>query len=345
VNKGDVLEKYKYVWYPSPMPRNARIDIPGLLHHVIVRGIEKRPVFLDDQDFDEFLSRFSLLLKETSTDCFAWALLDSHFHLLLQPQIVKLAHFMRRLLTGYAVVFNLRHGRAGHLFQNRYKSIVCDSDSYLLELVRYIHLNPIRAGIVARREDLAEYPWCGHGELLGKTSRNLINADEVLSHFAQRRTTARKRYEQFIADGIATPAKVKLSAGGKRTSQALDPGLGNDELFDDRILGGGCFVEQVLKTTDIATAAPKLSLADLIGLVAEYYHIERTRLSQPSKERDLARAKAAICYLAVREFGMRGIDVSAALACTPAAVSHAAKRGEAVFREEQGLRERLGMKL
>ena len=70
----------------------------------------------DDQDREEFLLRFSLLLKETSTDCFAWALLNSHFHLLVQPQFVKLAHFMRRLLTGYAVVFNLRHGRAGHLF-------------------------------------------------------------------------------------------------------------------------------------------------------------------------------------------------------------------------------------
>ena len=327
------------------MPRHARIDIPGLLHHVIVRGIEKRPIFLDDQDREEFLSRFSLLLKETSTDCFAWALLDSHFHLLLKPETVKLAHFMRRLLTGYAVVFNLRHGRAGHLFQNRYKSIVCDSDSYLLELVRYIHLNPIRAGIVATLEDLAGYPWCGQGELLGKTSRTLINEAEVLSHFSPQRMTARKHYERFTADGIATPATVKLSAGGKRTSQAFDPGLGNDELFDDRILGGGRFVEQILKTAEIATEAPELSLADLIGRVAENYRIERTRLSQPSKERDLARAKAVICYLAVRVLGLKGREVSAALACTPAAVSHAAKRGEAVFREEQGLRERLEMKL
>ncbi|NOY13070.1 MAG: transposase, partial [Deltaproteobacteria bacterium] len=123
------------------MPRHARIDAPELLQHVIVRGIEKRPIFLDDQDREDFLARFSLLLNETATDCYAWALLDTHFHLLLRPRIGKLASFMRRLLTGYAVVFNLRHKRAGHLFQNRYKSIVCDGDAYLLELVRYIHLN------------------------------------------------------------------------------------------------------------------------------------------------------------------------------------------------------------
>jgi REP element-mobilizing transposase RayT len=144
------------------MPRHARIDIPGLLHHVIVRGIEKRPVFLDDQDREEFLSRFTMLLAETKTDCYAWALLDTHFHLLLQPQTAKLSHFMRRLLTGYAVVFNLRHQRAGHLFQNRYKSIACDGDSYLLELVRYIHLNPLRAGIVDTLASLDDHPWCGH---------------------------------------------------------------------------------------------------------------------------------------------------------------------------------------
>jgi putative transposase len=116
------------------MPRQARIDFPGLLHHVIVRGIEKRSIFLDEQNREEFLSRFARLLAETETDCFAWALLDSHFHLLLQPNTIKLSHFMRRLLTGYAVVFNLRHNRAGHLFQNRYKSIVCDGEAYWVAL-------------------------------------------------------------------------------------------------------------------------------------------------------------------------------------------------------------------
>jgi len=103
--------------------------------------------------------------------------------------------------------------------------------------------------------------------------------------------TARKRYERYIADGIATPANVKLSAGGKRISKIFDPRLGNDELFDDRILGGGSFVEQVLKSADIATEAPELSLADLIGRVAEYYHVEQTRLSKPRKSETLPEQK------------------------------------------------------
>jgi putative transposase len=151
------------------MPRHARIDIPGLLQHVIVRGIEKRPIFLDDQDRENFLSRLRTLLTDSETICYAWVLLDNHFHLLLQSKQRPLAEVMRRLLTGYAVVFNLRHQRAGHLFQNRYKSIVCDKDSYHLELVRYIHLNPVRAGTVADLAALAAYRWSGHGELLGRS--------------------------------------------------------------------------------------------------------------------------------------------------------------------------------
>jgi REP element-mobilizing transposase RayT len=128
------------------MPRSARLDVPCILQHVIVRGIEKRDIFLDDRDREFFANRLSSLLKETEVRCFAWSILSNHFHLLLMPMRSTLASFMRRLLTGYAVYFNRQHSRSGHLFQNRYKSIVCEEEPYLLELVRYIHLNPLRVG-------------------------------------------------------------------------------------------------------------------------------------------------------------------------------------------------------
>lgn len=120
------------------MPRSARIDIPDLLQHVIVRGIEKRDIFLDDDDRLDFVTRLSALQESTGSKCLAWALIPNHFHLLLRTADVSLSRFMRRLLTGYAVTFNLRHHRSGHLFQNRYKSIVCDEDAYLLELIRWV---------------------------------------------------------------------------------------------------------------------------------------------------------------------------------------------------------------
>ena len=137
------------------MPRAARIDYPGLIQHVIIRGIERGKIFLDDQDRQLFLDRFSHLLEQTGTDCLAWTLLDNHVHFLLRiGQTCSLACFMRRLLTGHATSFNLRHRRSGHLLQNRYKSIVCEEELYLLELVRYIHLNPLRGGLVPDRTAL-----------------------------------------------------------------------------------------------------------------------------------------------------------------------------------------------
>jgi putative transposase len=327
------------------MPRHPRIDLPGLLHHVIVRGIEKRPVFLDDQDREEFLARFSRLLAETQTDCYAWALLDTHFHLLLLPHTSKLAHIMRRLLTGYAVVFNRRHKRVGHLFQNRYKSIVCDGDAYLLELVRYIHLNPLRARIVNTLDSLAVYPWCGHRELLGEPSRTLISAERVLPFFDRRRRAAQQQYRQFIADGIDSPSESNLSRGGKRASQELDPGLGDEVHFDDRILGGGEFVERVLNLAGQAANGLGKSLAEIIDQVATYFGIDQLRLKKPCKERAIAHAKAVICYTAVREQGLKGIDVSKALAYTPAAVCHASKRGEYFLKQEKMLQTALGINL
>jgi putative transposase len=326
------------------MPRQARIDIPGLLHHVIVRGIEKCPIFLDDQDREAFLSRLKPLLAETGTDCYAWALLDTHFHLLLQPHTASLSSVMRRLLTGYAVYFNLRHSRSGHLFQNRYKSIVCDGDLYLLELVRYIHLNPFRARIVRTLEGLDNYYWSGHLQLIGNTARELINEDKVLSFFSDRRKAARQQYRQFIIDGIDHSVAPELSGGGKRISQAVDPGLAECDLFDDRILGGGDFVERVLNLAG-HTGRRQRTLADIVEQVANYFEVEADNLRKPSKERTVSRAKAVICYVAVRDEGLKGIEVSSELAFTPGAVSHAAKRGEQVLRKEKPLQRILGIKL
>ena len=129
------------------MPRKAGIDAAGALHHIIVRGIERRKIFYDDADRDAFVTRLGQVLIETHTDCFAWALIPNHVHLLLRTGLTPIATVMRRLLTGYAVQFNRRHRRHGHIFQNRYKSILCQEDPYLKELVRYIHLNPLRAGL------------------------------------------------------------------------------------------------------------------------------------------------------------------------------------------------------
>ena len=133
------------------MPRQSRLDTPGVLHHVIIRGIkrkrgiERKKIFRDETDQENFIDRLARLVPETETRCYGWVLMTNHAHFLFRSGPSGTSTFMRRLLTGYAVSFNRRHKRHGQLFQNRYKSIICQEDSYLKELGRYIHLNPIRA--------------------------------------------------------------------------------------------------------------------------------------------------------------------------------------------------------
>ena len=140
----------------------------------MARGIERRKIFRDDKDRASFLERLAVILEETQTQCYAWALIPNHFHLLLRIGQTPLSTVMRRLMTGYAVTFNIRHRRSGHLFQNRYKSVVCEEDPYLLELIRYIHLNPLRAKLVEDLKVLDKYPWTGHSAILGRRKNPLI---------------------------------------------------------------------------------------------------------------------------------------------------------------------------
>ena len=150
------------------MPRQPRLDAPGVLQHIMARGIERRKIFSDDKDRTSFRERLAIMLEETQTQCYAWVLIPNHFHILLRTGPTPLSKIMRRLMTGYAVAFNKRHKRSGHLFQNRYKSVICEEDPYLLELTRYIHLNPLRARLVKDLKELDKYPWTGHSSLLGK---------------------------------------------------------------------------------------------------------------------------------------------------------------------------------
>ena len=139
------------------MPRQARLDAPGVLHHIMIRGIEGRKIFRNDKDRNGFLDRLEKILTMTETACYAWTFMPNHTHFLFRTGLASLSKVMRKLLTGYAVSFNHRYKRHGQLFRNRYKSIVCQEDAYLRELVRYIHLNPIRGGIVSGLKELNTY--------------------------------------------------------------------------------------------------------------------------------------------------------------------------------------------
>lgn len=196
------------------MPRFSRIDAAGVLHHVIVRGIERRRIFRDNQDRDDLLNRLEALLPETRTACYSWALIPNHAHFLLRTGTAPPATLMRRLLTGYAVTFNRRHMRHGQLFQNRYKSIVCQEDIYFMEPVRHIHLNPVRAGLVSDLNGLNSYPYCGHSALMGSLERSWQSNDYVLRHFGKSVRSARNAYIRYLEAGDDQGHREDLIGGG-----------------------------------------------------------------------------------------------------------------------------------
>jgi REP element-mobilizing transposase RayT len=223
----------------------------------MIRGIEKRRIVDDDLDRRNWVDRLGVVAWETETRILAWSLLNNHAHILLKSGPRGLSQFMRRFLTGYAIAYNLRHRRHGHLFQNRYKSIVCDEDAYFQELVRYIHLNPLRTGLVKGIRDLERYPWCGHGGVVGKIQYPWQDRGFVLSWFGERKKSAVMAYRQYVAEGISKGHRPELVGGGLVRSLGGWSGVlgrkrsGDLHLADARILGVDEFVERVLKEAEV----------------------------------------------------------------------------------------------
>ncbi len=320
------------------MPRKRRIDATGAVHHVVVRGIERSPIFKDSKDRENFLSRLSSLLNETSTSCYAWALMKNHMHLLLRSGPSGLSPLMRRLLTGYAQQFNRRHNRSGHLFQNRYKSFLCEEDPYLLELVRYIHLNPIRAGLVKDMAELENFPWCGHGAIMGRKTRQWQDALFVLSLFDEEPAIATKAYCSFVEKGIALGKRPDLVGGGLVRSAggwvAVQHLRKSKEVFasDERILGSSDFVASVLKQAHEdyeRRRGADIDLESLAALVCASLGLTLAMLKSPSKQSPIARARAIISHIAFDSLQIKGVDIGRLLNVTPSAVSKLAAKGRA----------------
>jgi putative transposase len=324
------------------MPRKSRIDAPGALHHIIVRGIERRKVFADDMDRNNFVDRLSAIVTDTNTACYAWALIPNHFHLFLRTGQVPVATVMRRLLTGHAGYFNKRHRRSGHLFQNRYKSILCQEDTYLLKLVRYIHLNPLRAKIIQDDKELKKYPFSGHSALMGKLKRGWQDTDWILKLFDHRLPTARRRYHAFVEKGISTGRRKDLTGGGLIRSmggwQAVKS-MRKAKIFeksDERILGDGNFVEQVLSAANeqmdrknilIAKGYNLEMIANKIGSVME---IDASEIYKSGKSRSRVAARSLFCFWAVRELGISMTELSRRLNLSLSGVSQSVIRGEKI---------------
>lgn len=322
------------------MPRKARIDAPGALHHIIIRGIESRRIFSDDQDRENFVKRLGGIVTDTQTVCLSWALIPNHVHLLLRTGPTPISTVMRRLLTGYAVSYNRRHRRYGHLFQNRYKSILCQEDTYLLELVRYIHLNPLRANIVKTLKESAIHPYSGHSALMGNIRRDFQDTDYVLRLFGNKVSAARKAYEVYVEKGISEGRRPDLVGGGLirsvggwaavKTLRKTQEHMKSDE----RILGDGDFVKAVLGQAKeefeerYRLKTQGYDLEKVTSRVSSVLRIEPEQVWATGKHSLTVKARSLLCYWSVRKLGISATELSKKLGISQPSVSVSVKRGE-----------------
>ena len=271
------------------MARKPRIHLPGGLYHVILRGNGGQDVFLTDDD----RYRFYLLLQEGTCRfgyrVHAFCLMTNHIHLAVQVGDIPLSRGMQNLSFRYTRWINWRVKRTGHLFQGRYKAVLVDGDRYLQELVRYIHLNPVRAGMT---KSPVEYPWSGHRAYLGKELLPWLTTDWLLEQFGTTVNKARAGYRDFVLDGLGEEHRTEFHGGE----------------HDSRVFGDDNFVDACLSVS--GSIPQRVTIQEIVDKVCREYDIDVATLKAPSQQRIASEARAVLGWLA-RELGCATLsDVS-----------------------------------
>ena len=306
----------------------------------MVRGIERRRIFRDGRDRAAFRDRLAHVVSAGGAALYAWCLMPNHAHALVRTGAVPLSRLVQRWLGPYATRFNLRHRRAGHLFQNRFKSILVEEEPYLLELVRYIHLNPVRARGLVTLDELDDYAWSGHAVLLGRRALAAQDTDFVLSHFGSVGARARTAYRRFVRAGERGEAVLDLDGGGLRRSAggwhhlpALTRGR-ERWAHDERVLGSDTFVRRVVHESDRPAAAPIADAAGVIrtlcAQVAPHFGVTAWEVEHPSLRRPVLAARALVSSLAVRHHGLALTVIGRHLGVSKQSIARALARAAAL---------------
>jgi len=316
------------------------LDVPGALHHIMVRGINKATIFTDDEDKARFIDRLGLNVTEGKCSVYAWVLMDNHVHLLFKSGKHGISAVMRKLLTWYAQYYNRRHQRTGHLFENRYKSILCDEETYLLALVRYIHLNPLRANIVKTIEELNRYPWSGHRTIIGKAKHPWTNADYVLLRFGRTRLKGLIEYRKFIREGVGLEKQPVLTGGGLLRSlggwsQVIAMRrTGKEEEGDERILGNGDFVHAILKETEdrqlrqLKLKRSGATVRKIIDQECKKAGISPKEVMNGIRRRAVSRLRAVIASRSRAELGISSAEIARYLGVATSSIIRSIERIE-----------------
>jgi len=292
------------------MARRPRIEFEGGFYHVITRGNQRQKVFTEEKDFLKYLEFLTDYKERYVFLLYAYVLMGTHIHLLIETRQVPLSKILQGINQRFTMYFNWRHGTVGHLLQGRYKSILCDRDAYLLNLVKYVHCNPVRAGMVKRPE---EYRWSSHRAYLGLSKDGLVDTELVLGMFSKRLKRARRLYREYMGEQEKIPKEQFY-----RT-------------VDQRILGDEEFVERLRQRVDDGIAAGRrkhdVSLDEIGRGIKEILGIGPDELRGRSKQTGVMEGRRFFS-LAAREYGYKGKEIAAFLAKDPASVTGYLKRGQ-----------------
>jgi REP-associated tyrosine transposase len=307
------------------MARKARAEVEGGLYHVITRGNNRRRIFNCSSDYEKFLSMLARQKARLPFFLYAYCLMSNHVHLLVERQADAVGQIMHRLLTGYSQYYNRRYRRIGHLLQGRHKAMLCQSDRYLAELVRYIHLNPVRAGMVC---DPADYEYSGHRAYLGLEKTNLVDVNPVLRHFGVNQREARARYAQFVKAGIEFGHKAEL--------YAADDGrlLGDEEFVDATIhrIGETNRVEKSSRSVN----TKEFNAEALLKVIERVCGVSRRQFCGPGKEAASVTAKEMFVLIG----SQAGASVRVLAEITGLSTSSISRRRDAIrmkVRENSGV--------
>ena len=291
------------------MARYPRAEVEGGLYHVIARGNNRQVIFHDEEDFKKFLSILSVQKAKLGFYLYAFCLMSNHFHLLIERQAEPVGRIMLRLLTGYSQYYNRKYRKVGHVFQGRHKAILCQADRYLGELVRYIHLNPLRARMVRKAE---RYPWSSQKAYLGIDPAGVVDVDPVLRLFGAKKAKARENFAQFVAAG------AKMGQQPELYSAAEGCILGADEFVDATIHR---IWERDNKSIRQRPADKgSFRREDMIAAVESVLEVDRSILTGKSKAYDAVRAKEAL-IAAARLVGVNNREIADATGLNSSTVS------------------------
>lgn len=315
------------------MPRMMRFEHPGSLVHIMARGINGLAIFVDNEDRNEFIKRFAHCLGESGYRCLCWCLLSNHYHLFLRTSEIPMSSVMRPLNGGYARWFNRKYKRRGYLFQDRFKSVLCQDMEYARQLIRYVHLNPIRAGAVTSLAALRKWAWCGHGYILnvsGAKGRGFQDRNEVLRRFGKTPEDAIISYLNFLQEGI-DEERPEMS-GRLSESEAFE--IAGSNKGWPAVIGDSEFARIAMQRHEVAAwrrhrqADYSGVLENIVSEVCRHFEINHDYFFRKGRMNTLSVARECFCYRAHYEEKIPFAVIARFLGITVTPVMFLARRGK-----------------